>query len=184
MFNNQHKYNIFYWIHDRPLLDKLITFRIPRQSMSFSQVLTEVLLHYTLMVYVFFRNFKSFWNYKYMFYMMIFLIIITMLTNNSCIFCSSFSIFALWLVKWWLRNSNLNNIYVPLFFFTLLMRLNWQVYCRGNFLSSSKIKLQNSLFIILFHCQKGKKTQQICNKNNKWIKLNNKVTETSTSPKK
>ena len=53
--------------------------------------------------------------------MMSFLIIITMITNNFWIFCSSFSIFALWLAKWWLWNSSVNNIYASTFFFTLLV---------------------------------------------------------------
>ena len=115
------------------------------------------------MVYVFFKNFKSFWNYKYMFYMMSFLIIITMVTNNSWIFCSSFSIFALWLVKWWLWNSNLNNIYVPPFFFTLMARLNWQVYCRGNFLPALKLSNKTAFLYYFSIARKGRKLSRSVN---------------------
>ena len=43
-------------------------------------------------------------------------------------------IFALSLVKWWWWNNNLSNIYVsPFLFVILLVRLNWQVYCRDSF---------------------------------------------------
>ena len=135
MFNNEYKYNIFYWIYDCPLLDNLITFRIPLQSMSFSQVLTQVLLHCALMIYIFLRNLKSFWSYKYMYYMMSFLIIITMITNNFWIFCSSFSIFELWLAKL-LKQYLCFNF---LFYFTG-SRLNWQVYCMGSLLSGYRVK--------------------------------------------
>ena len=79
----------------------------------------------------------------------IFLIIITMLTNNSSIFLYFVKIFVLWLVKWWWWNNNLNNIHVSPFFFVFLVRLNWQVYCRDNFqllsfLPSSKQPFYNT----------------------------------------
>ena len=53
----------------------------------------------------------------------------------------------------------MNNIYVPPFlFFVLLVRLNWQVYCRDSFqLPNFPI---NSVFVILFHFQERKKAQQ------------------------
>ena len=132
--NFVYKYKIFYWIYDSPLLDNLITFWIPLQTCHFlNKKLTQVLLHCILMVYIFVGNFKSLWKYKYMIYMMSFLIVITMLTNNSWVFCSSFSIFVLSLVKWWLWSNNLNNIYVSPSFLLYWVRLNWQVYCMGSF---------------------------------------------------
>ena len=69
------------------------------------------------------------------------------------------TIFALWLVKWRWWNNSLNNIYVsPFLFFILLVRLNWQVYCRDSFqLPNFPI---NSVFVILFHFQERKKAQQ------------------------
>ena len=53
----------------------------------------------------------------------------------------------------------MNNIYVsPFLFFVLLVRLNWQVYCRDSFqLPNFPI---NSVFVILFHFQERKKAQQ------------------------
>ena len=55
----------------------------------------------------------------------------------------------------------MNNIYVsPFLFFVLLVRLNWQVYCRDSFqLPNFPI---NSVFVILFHFQERKKYQQSC----------------------
>ena len=59
-------------------------------------------------------------------------------------------IFALWLVKWWWWSNNL--------------KLNWQVNCFDSFQLQSffyyllKLSNNNRLFVILFHCQKGKNT--------------------------
>ena len=63
---------MFYWIYDRRFLDNLITFRIPLQSVSFPKWKTQVVLPWALMVYIFLGNFKNFWKYKCMVYMMSF----------------------------------------------------------------------------------------------------------------
>ena len=62
---------------------------------------------------------------------MIFLNIITILANNSSLFCSSQKFLHFDLLS---GDNNLNNIYVsPFLVFDLLVRLNWQVYCRNSF---------------------------------------------------
>ena len=121
-----YKYKIYYWTYDSTLLDNLITFLIPLQYVSFF-VRNCCIAH--SFICTFLGNFKSFWKW----FTPSFLIITTMLTNNSSIFLQLVKIFVFWLVKWWWWNNNLNNIYVSPFFFVFLVRFNWKVYCWDSF---------------------------------------------------
>ena len=106
----------------------------------------QVLLYCALIVCTFLGNFKSFWKYK----SMSFLIIITMLTNNSSNFCSSLKFLHFDLLSG-VGGTTIWTIFMhPFLFFVLLVRVNWQVCCRNsfqllNFLPDSKQPFCNTV---------------------------------------
>ena len=119
----------------------------------------QVLLYCALIVCTFLGNFKSFWKYK----SMGFLIIITMLTNNSSIFCSSLKFLRVNLLSGDGGKATWTIFMCHLFWF-------WFCWCDliGRFIVGTVFSFQiffptlKSLLVILFHLQERKKAQQAC----------------------
>ena len=119
----------------------------------------QVLLYCALIVCTFLGNFKSFWKYK----SMSFLIKITMLTNNSSICCNSLKFLHFDLLSGDGGTTTWTIFMCHLFCFSFCW---WGLICR--FILGTVFSFQvffptlNSLFVILFHFQERKKAQQAC----------------------
>ena len=117
------------------------------------------ILHCALIVCTFLGNFKSFWKYS----SMSVLIIITMLTNNSSIFCSSLKFF-----HFHLLSGDGGTTTWPIFMCYLFCFSFCWWHLIGRFILGTVFSFQiclptlNSFFVILFHFHERKEAQQVC----------------------
>ena len=113
-----------------------------------------------LIVCTFLGNFKTFWKYKSISFLVV---ITTMLTNNSSIFCSSKKFFHLDLLSGDGGTTTWTIFMCHLFCFSFCW---WGLIAR--FIVGTVFSFQifyptlKSLFVIPFHFQKRKKAQQAC----------------------